>query len=88
SAWAVYCIRAARRDHLREALRAAGIASAVYYARPLHLHAAYAAYGRGAGSLPVSERASAEALALPMHGYLDEPTVTRICDTLIGALKA
>ena len=34
----------------------------------------------------VSETASAEVLALPMHGYLDEPTVTRVCDTLIGAL--
>lgn len=88
SAWAVYCVRAARRDQLRDALRGAGIASAIYYAKPLHLHAAYAAYGGGAGSLPVSERASAEALALPMHGYLDEPTVTRVCDTLIGALKA
>ncbi|WP_420346986.1 DegT/DnrJ/EryC1/StrS family aminotransferase [Pelagibius sp.] len=86
SAWAVYSIRTRERERLRQALREAGIASAIYYAKPLHLHEAYAAFGDGAGSLPVSETASAEVLALPMHGYLDEPTVTRVCDTLLGAL--
>lgn len=86
SAWAVYAIRSPRRDALRAALSAAGIASAIYYAKPLHLHTAYAGYGDGAGSLPVSEQVSREVLALPMHGYLDEATVERVCDTLLAAL--
>jgi dTDP-4-amino-4,6-dideoxygalactose transaminase len=86
SAWAVYAVRSPRRDALRAALLAAGIATAIYYSKPLHLHAAYARYGEGRGSLPVSERVSAEILALPMHGYLDEATVARVCDTLLAAL--
>lgn len=86
SAWAVYAIRSPERDRLRRALADAGIASAIYYAKPLHLHSAYAGYGSGAGSLPVSEQVSREVLALPMHGYLDEATVERVCDTLLAAL--
>ncbi len=86
SAWAVYAVRSPRRDALREALSAAGIASAVYYRKPLHLHPAYAAYGEGRGSLPISEGVSEEILALPMHGYLDEATVERVCATLLAAL--
>lgn len=86
SAWAVYAIRAPRRDTLQQALKDADIASAVYYRKPLHLHAAYAGFGEGAGSLPVSERVAEEVLALPMHGYLDEATVERVCNTLLRAL--
>lgn len=86
SAWAVYAIRSPRRDVLQQALKDACIASAVYYRKPLHLHAAYAGFGEGAGSLPVSERAAEEVLALPMHGYLDEVTVEQVCDTLLDAL--
>lgn len=87
-AWAVYAVRSPRRDHLRNALNQAGIASAIYYRKPLHLHAAYARYGAGPGSLPVSERVSGEILALPMHGYLDEATLARVCDTLLAALDS
>jgi UDP-2-acetamido-2-deoxy-ribo-hexuluronate aminotransferase len=86
SAWAVYAVRAPQRDTLRNALTAAGIASAVYYRKPLHLHPAYAAFGDGAGSLPISETVSEEILALPMHGYLDDATVERICATLLATL--
>ncbi|WP_422365690.1 DegT/DnrJ/EryC1/StrS family aminotransferase [Pelagibius sp.] len=86
SAWAVYAVRSPRRDVLQQALQDAGIASAVYYRKPLHLHAAYAGFGEGAGSLPVSERVAEEVLALPMHGYLDEITVERVCDALLQAL--
>jgi dTDP-4-amino-4,6-dideoxygalactose transaminase len=87
SAWAVYTLRSPRRDNLRRALSAARIASAVYYAKPLHLQAAFAACGDGPGSLPVSERAAQEVLALPMHGYLDAATVSRICDVVLAALE-
>ncbi|NIA70649.1 DegT/DnrJ/EryC1/StrS family aminotransferase [Pelagibius litoralis] len=86
SAWAVYAIRSPLRDILQQALTEAGIACAVYYRKPLHLHAAYAGFGAGSGSLPTSEKVAEEVLALPMHGYLDEATVARVCDTLLATL--
>ena len=89
SAWAQYTIRTPRREQLRDALRAEGFPTAVYYPRPLHLQPAYAAAGPGPGSMPVSEELSAQVLSLPMHPYLEPEVVSRICrvigDTLLGS---
>ena len=41
STWAQYTIRSPHRDALRSRLAAAGIPTAVYYPRPLHLQTAY-----------------------------------------------
>lgn len=70
SAWANYTIRVKGRDALRSALSSAGIASAVFYPTPMHLQPAYAKWGKGAGSLPVSEALCADVLTLPLHPYL------------------
>lgn len=86
SAWSVYTILVERRDAVRTALLDAGIATAIYYTAPIHLHPAYAGYGDGPGSCPVAERASERALALPMHAYLDEETVGRVCQAVKAAV--
>ena len=88
SAWAQYVIRVPRRDAIREALARQGIPTAIYYPKPLHLQPAYAAFGDGPGSLPVSERLCGEVLALPMHPYLDERTLARIAAAVNAALAA
>ena len=87
SAWAAYAILARDRNGVREALAQAGVATAVYYSAPLHLHPAYASYGNGPGSLPVCERVSQQILSLPMHPYLDAATAGLICRTVIHALS-
>ncbi|MDP6953214.1 MAG: DegT/DnrJ/EryC1/StrS aminotransferase family protein [Alphaproteobacteria bacterium] len=86
SAWAQYTLRVDERDAMAAALRENGIPSAVYYPLPLHLQPAYAAYGDGPGTLPVSEGLSRRVLSLPIHPYLDEAAVTRICDGVLAAL--
>ncbi len=86
SAWAQYCVRVKRRDAVREALGKQGIPTAIYYPKPLHFQPAYQAYGQGPGSLPVSEKICNEIMALPMHPYLDEPTIERIATALAAAL--
>jgi UDP-2-acetamido-2-deoxy-ribo-hexuluronate aminotransferase len=83
SAWSVYSVLVDRRDEVRESLTAKGIATAIYYPLPLHAQAAYAAFGEGPGSRPVSERVSRRILALPMHPYLDEDTVETICRAVL-----
>ena len=87
SAWAVYAILVRDRNRLREVLAQAGVATAVYYSTPLHLHPAYARYGNGPNSLPVCERVSQQVLSLPLHPYLDEATAGLICQTVIRALS-
>jgi len=62
----MYVVRSAERDRIAASLQEAGIASASYYVRPLHLQPAMAYLGYAEGSLPETERAAAENLALPL----------------------
>ncbi len=62
----LYVVRTRERDRLAAALRRAGIACASYYSTPLHLQPALAFLGHRPGSLPETERAAAENLALPL----------------------
>ena len=62
-----YVIRASRRDELQEYLSACGVGTAVYYPIPLHRQPCFAYLGYEEGSLPVSERAAREVLALPIY---------------------
>ena len=88
SVWAQYTIRVAppRRDFLAATLKAQGIPTAVYYAKPVHRQEAYRRFPVAGGSLPVSERLAEEVISLPMHAYLDEPTQDRIIDAVRDAL--
>jgi dTDP-4-amino-4,6-dideoxygalactose transaminase len=85
SVWAQYTIRLqpGRRDGLAAALKAEGIPTAIYYAKPPHQHEAYKKFPLADGGLPVTEKLSHEVISLPMHAYLDEPTQDRI----VGAVK-
>jgi dTDP-4-amino-4,6-dideoxygalactose transaminase len=88
SAWAVYAILlpdSATRDVAQGALKAAGIASAVYYPRPLHRQPAYAACHDGA-ALPVAENLSERIMALPIHPDLTDAQAKRVAATLRAAL--
>jgi dTDP-4-amino-4,6-dideoxygalactose transaminase len=62
----MYVVRSPERDRLREALAAAEIGNASYYVTPLHLQPALRYLGVKEGSLPETEKAAAENLALPM----------------------
>ncbi len=88
SVWAQYTIRLApgRRDALAAALKAQGIPTAIYYAKPLHLQAAYRDYPVADGGVPVSERLADEVISLPMHAYLEAPVQDRIIAAIRRAL--
>ena len=88
SVWAQYTIRLApgRRDALAAALKARGIPTAVYYAKPLHRQTAYRNCPLADGGLPVSERLAEEVISLPMHAYLEPAVQDRIITAVRGAL--
>ncbi len=65
-----YTVRVSNRDRVQQALAGQGIPSTVYYPVPLHLQPMYRKLGLAEGSLPVSERASAEVLSLPIYAEL------------------
>jgi UDP-2-acetamido-2-deoxy-ribo-hexuluronate aminotransferase len=88
SAWAQYTIEVDNRPAVEQALRHAGIPTAVHYPRPLHLQPVYADLGFGPGSFPVAERASERVLSLPMHPYLQPPQIESICQAVRAAVAA
>lgn len=75
----VYAIRTPRRDALQEALSSAGIATGIHYPIPVHLQKAYAEFGDGPGSLPVTEREAGRLLSLPMFAELSDQQVQSVC---------
>ena len=78
----MYVVRSPERDRFREALAAAGIASASYYVVPLHLQPALRYLGWQEGSLPETEKAAAENLALPMWAGIPPETQERVVSTI------
>jgi dTDP-4-amino-4,6-dideoxygalactose transaminase len=74
----MYVVRSPERDRMAEALTGAGISSASYYVTPLHLQPALGFLGWEPGSLPETERAARENLALPMWAGIDEATQERV----------
>jgi dTDP-4-amino-4,6-dideoxygalactose transaminase len=74
----MYVVRTPERDRVAAALREAGIASAAYYTTPLHLQPAMRYLGWAEGSLPETERAAAENLALPMWAGIGADVQERV----------
>jgi dTDP-4-amino-4,6-dideoxygalactose transaminase len=68
--WHQYVVRCEKRDDLQAFLKGKGIATRVYYPRPLHLQRCFAFLGHGPGDFPVSEALARETLALPMFPEL------------------
>jgi dTDP-4-amino-4,6-dideoxygalactose transaminase len=62
----LYVVRTPERDRVLESLRAAEIGCAAYYETALHLQPAFRSLGYEEGSLPETERAGRETLALPL----------------------
>jgi dTDP-4-amino-4,6-dideoxygalactose transaminase len=82
----LYVVRSPRRAEIAAALAEQGIASASYYVTPLHLQPALAYLGWSPGSLPETERAAAENLALPMWGGIDREAQERVVDAVRSAV--
>ncbi len=82
--YAQYTIRLPNRDQVAESLKKQGIPSAVYYPKCLHEQPVYAPLGYALGAFPESEKASREVLSLPMHPFLSESEIDRVCAAIPG----
>ena len=78
----MYVVRSSERDRLREALSAAEIGNAAYYVTPLHLQPALSYLGWKEGSLPETERAARENLALPMWAGIPAEVQERVVSVI------
>jgi UDP-2-acetamido-2-deoxy-ribo-hexuluronate aminotransferase len=85
SAWAQYSVLAKDETHrgkLQAKLKEAGVPTAIYYPKPLHLQTAFKSLGYKAGDFPVSEDFCGRIFSLPMHPYLSAADQERIAKIL------
>ena len=81
----MYVVRSSRRAEIAATLGEADIACASYYTTPLHLQPALGYLGVKEGSLPETERAAAENLALPMWGGITREQQERVVEAVRSA---
>jgi len=89
SVWAQYSVLAEnenQREIILEKLNKAGIPSAIYYPKPLHLQEAFSYLGYKKGDFPVSENVAQRIFSLPMHPYLKEDDQKKIAEVLQSAI--
>lgn len=86
SAWAQYSVLSDKREYYIDKLKKAGIPTAIYYPKPLHLQTAFSYLGYRQGDFPIAEKTSEEIFSLPMHPYLKPDDQNRVINTM-KALK-
>jgi len=92
--WFVYIVRfrsespEALRERVRGCLREKGIATQIYFT-PIHQQPFYLQLHPGAVlSLPKTEQAAQECLALPFHTQLSETEINYVCDAIQQAIES
>lgn len=87
SVYHLYVIRVKSRDQVQAKLTRANISTQVHYPIPLHLQKAYSALGHKAGDFPVTEKAAAEILSLPMYPQLEPQEQEVVVQELMRAVR-
>jgi dTDP-4-amino-4,6-dideoxygalactose transaminase len=84
----VYAVRHPDRAALQAALSEREIQSGIHYPQPVHLLAGYRDLGYSEGDFPVSERAAAETLSLPMYPELPLEWVEEVAAAVVQEASA
>ena len=91
SSWAQYTIQLpdrAVRDALQRRLKEADIPSMIYYPKPMHAQSVFSRpQGAVAMDCPCASVLPDRVLSLPMHPYLTEEEVMRVCEIIIQELN-
>lgn len=80
-----YSVLARDEEHrlsLQSRLKEAGIPTAIYYPKPLHLQTAFSYLNYKEGDFPVSEDCASRIFSLPMHPYLKAEDQERIAQVI------
>lgn len=90
SAWAQYTIcleNTKERECLMASLKEAGIPTAVYYKKPMHLQQAFAGHLIEAVPCVQTEDICGRCVSLPMHPYLEEEQIEAVCKQVTSLRK-
>ena len=82
SVWAQYTIQLENRDEVEKKLKKIGVPTNVYYPIPLSSQTGYKHFPRVKSGCTISKHLSKTVLSLPMHGYMENEKVEKICKGL------
>ncbi len=82
----LYVVRVPRRAAVQAHLKAAGIASDVYYPLPLHLTQPCRKLGGAEGDFPQAEQASRETLAIPLYPEMSSADQQQVIREVLAAV--
>jgi len=83
SVYHLYIVRSPRREAIMNALKAAGIGTAIYYPRSLHIQKVFSDLGYQGGDLPNAGSAQEETFAIPLF-----PEITRAQqEEVVGVIR-
>ena len=91
SSWAQYTVQlpaTVKRKEIQAKLKAAGIPSMVYYAKPMHLQGAFLGTDSAIADCPVAERLCETVLSLPLDPYKTKEDVDFVVVGLKRALES
>lgn len=80
----LYVVRTDDREGLIDHLKKAGIGTGIHYPIPLHLQKAYASMNYAIGDFPISEKAAAEIVSLPMFPQLKSEQQVRVVEEIVA----
>ena len=80
----LYVVRTANREGLMDHLKKAAIGTGIHYPIPLHLQKAYAWMQYSLGDFPVTEKAAAEIVSLPMFPQLKEQQQALVVEEILN----
>ncbi len=83
-AWHLYVIRTPHREALFAHLSSAGIPVALHYPAAVHQQPAYCQLPPGSPGLPQTESLLREILTLPLHPYLSDEAIDRVCKSVLS----
>lgn len=78
-----YTLRVPQRDELQQYLNEQGIATMIYYPLPLHIQPVFNHLGYKEGDFPEVEKASKEALSLPMYPELKQEDQDYVIEKIV-----
>jgi dTDP-4-amino-4,6-dideoxygalactose transaminase len=84
----LFVVRVDNREMLMKQLGSKGVGTGIHYPIPLHLQKAYRALGHKEGDFPVTEKAAAQILSLPMYPQLEPSQQQRVVEALAELVGA
>lgn len=75
------------RDSLQAKLKEEGIPNIVYYVKPMHKQGAFAENDYNDNDFEVTNELCDTVLSLPMHPYLSEENILKVCNLILKILK-